>query len=65
VNFFAWFAYSTGYAHLLRPVKLKITLKNTLLIPVYNKIKKEDKGHFKLIKQNIQPYLKQAKILMP
>jgi hypothetical protein len=53
VNFFAWFACSTGYAYPLGPVKLKIILKNILLILVYSKIKREDKGHFKLIKQNI------------
>jgi hypothetical protein len=65
VNFFAWFACSTGYAHPLGPVKLKITLKDALSIPVHDKIRRGDEGHFKLIKQDIQPHLEQAKILMP
>jgi hypothetical protein len=65
MNFFAWFACSTGYAHPLGPVKLKITLKDTLPISVHSKIRRGDKRHFELIKQDIQPHLKQAKILMP
>jgi hypothetical protein len=53
MNFFAWFAHSTGYAYLLGLVKLKIILKNVLLILIYNKIRRRDKRYFKLIKQNI------------
>ena len=46
MDFFAWFAYCTGYNYLYRLLELKFTLKDILLKLKHVKIKRGDEEHF-------------------
>ncbi|KAH8674836.1 hypothetical protein BGZ60DRAFT_279620 [Tricladium varicosporioides] len=65
VNFFAWFAYRTGYAGPCGPPELVFTWKGALPKPKHARIKRGDEEHFQYMKGDIKPHFEQTKALMP
>lgn len=65
MDFFIWFARSTGYAHPSGPAELKFILKDALPESRSARIKRGDEVNFQFLKEDIKPHFERAKALMP